>query len=105
MSLQKVFDENVYNNHVRFDLSQLKAFHEENGYEIIFSAYTGFLSFNNLVFSNFSLAGRLAKIALKLTNAPIVYFFYILKKLGINIQSKQLSSNMIVVAKKKSFTA
>lgn len=102
MKMQKWFDKQVYDNHMKFRLADLVRYHQENGYEIIDASYTGFLSFNNLVFSNFSLLGRVAKIGLKLANAPFVYFFYLLKKyLRINFSSGALSSNMIVVARKK----
>lgn len=102
MSMQKYFDKQVYDNHLKFNLNDLIRYHEESGYEILHASYTGFLSFNNLVFSNFSLSGRLAKIGLKFLNAPIVLFFYLIKKyLKINMQSRRLSSNMIIIAKKK----
>jgi len=102
MSLQKLFDKRVYYNHKRFELADLVNYHTEAGFKVIYSSYTGFLSFNNLVFGNFSIFGRLAKIAMKLLNAPLVYFFYLLKRyLNLNLENWFLSSNMVVVAIKK----
>lgn len=77
-----------------FSLKDLIKYHEQAGFKVIFSAYTGFMSFNNLVFKNFSFFGRLLKIPVKLLNIPIVLFFQLLK-----LQSKNWSSDMLVVAK------
>ena len=102
MHLQKYFDKKVYDNHLRFTLKDFIRYHEECGFDVIHASYTGFLSFNNLVFSNYSLAGRVSKIFIKLINAPIVCVFYWVKRvLNINFSSKFFSSNMIVVSKKR----
>jgi len=94
MNLQKKIDKKVYDSHLIFSLKDLIKYHEQAGFKVIFSAYLGFMSFNNLAFKNFPFFGRLLKIPVKLLNAPVVILFQLLK-----LQSKNWSSDMLVVAR------